>query len=161
MDLNESTGTATEWAEVPRPNSYEELFKYYGNPFTDPNFESKYIVTRAHVIGGGQTINVRCHIAVADKVHNALADIVKGNMLALLNEYDGAFVVRNIRGSTHPSLHSWGLAIDFDASKYPLGSNNRLPHDIIVAFKNQGFFYGGDFHHRLDPMHFEYTGGSI
>jgi len=150
----------TDWTKVPIPATYADLFNHYGNPMNSA-FESTYIVRRPHTIAGGQQITVASHIAIADKIHLALAEIVAKGELSYLNEYDGAYVVRNIRGSSHPSLHSWGLAIDFDASKYPLGSDQRLPHDIIMAWKNQGFFYGGDFRHRHDPMHFEYTTGAI
>lgn len=71
---------------------------------------------------------------------------------------DWSYVNRPIRGSNRPSNHSWGLAIDIDATQYPLGSDARLPEWIVTLFKAHGFDYGGDWRRRPDPMHFEFAG---
>jgi hypothetical protein len=76
-----------------------------------------------------------------------------------LDEYGGAFVQRTIRGSSHPSLHSWGIAIDISPELYPLGSLSRMPDWFVAAFTGQGFFYGGDFGGRKDPQHFQFATG--
>lgn len=59
------------------------------------------------------------------------------------------------RGS-HPSTHAWGIAIDLEAERYPLGSAARMPDDVVAVFHKAGFFYGGDFLARKDPMHFQF-----
>ena len=72
------------------------------------------------------------------------------------------FANRPIRGSTTPSNHSWGLAIDLDAPSNPMTTNPRAPHTIgsyargIAA--HYGFRWGGDYRVRKDYMHFEYMG---
>jgi hypothetical protein len=71
---------------------------------------------------------------------------------------DWSYVNRAIRGRNVPSNHSWGLAIDIDATQYPLGSTKRLPQWIVDLFKKYGFDYGGDWRTRPDPMHFEFNG---
>jgi len=72
---------------------------------------------------------------------------------------DWSYANRAIRGSTStPSNHSWGLAIDIDATQYPLGTRTRLPEWIVTLFKAHGFDYGGDWNRRPDPMHFEFAG---
>jgi hypothetical protein len=71
---------------------------------------------------------------------------------------DWSYNNRPIRGSSRPSNHSWGLAIDIDATQFPLGSSKRLPQWVVDLFKAHGFDYGGDWSGRKDPMHFEFNG---
>jgi len=71
---------------------------------------------------------------------------------------DWSYVNRAIRGRNAPSNHSWGLAIDIDATQFPLGSRKRLPEWIVKKFREHGFEYGGNWRRRPDPMHFEFAG---
>ncbi len=71
---------------------------------------------------------------------------------------DWSYANRPIRGSTRPSNHSWGLAVDLDAQSFPLGSSKRLPQWLVDLWKSKGFDYGGDWKGRKDPMHFEFNG---
>ncbi len=75
-----------------------------------------------------------------------------------LETFDGAFHVRWVRGLPGvPSYHSFGVAIDFNAKKNPLGSAGVWSKEFILCMKDAGFDYGGDFIHRKDPMHFSLT----
>ena len=49
------------------------------------------------------------------------------------------------------------MAIDIKASKFPLGSEKRQDPALIAAFAANGLIWGGDFHGRKDPMHFQLT----
>lgn len=104
------------------------------------------------------------------QVHGLIAPIVKylideverrGYMIHTPGQTpdDWSYNNRPIRGSNppRPSNHSWGLAIDIDATQFPLGSRKRLPSWIVELFKSHGFDYGGDWR-RPDPMHFEFNG---
>jgi D-alanyl-D-alanine carboxypeptidase/Putative peptidoglycan binding domain len=72
------------------------------------------------------------------------------------------FANRAIRGSSRPSNHSWGLAIDLDAPSNPMTTNPRARHTIgsyaggLAA--RYGFRWGGDYTGRKDYMHFEFMG---
>jgi len=147
--------------QFPPADSYFDLFDRFGNPFVDSDFERRYIVSSSHQIADGRWIEIKHHKFITGEIHDVFVDMNDGGLIPILNEYDGAYVVRSIRGSSYPSLHSWGLAIDFDASKYELGSTARLPHQLVECWRKNGFFYGGDFRHRKDPMHFEYSTGAI
>lgn len=71
---------------------------------------------------------------------------------------DWSFNSRPIRGTNKPSNHSWGLAIDIDATKYPQGQRrNQPPGWVIDLFEKYGFEYGGRWSNP-DPMHFEFKG---
>lgn len=105
---------------------------------------------------------------VAFVVHHEIAPIIKylvdeverrGYMIHTPGQTpdDWSYNNRPIRGRRTPSNHSWGLAIDIDATQYPLGSRKRLPSWIVELFRAHGFDYGGDWS-RPDPMHFEFNG---
>lgn len=105
---------------------------------------------------------------VAFVVHHEIAPIIKylideverrGYLIHTPGQTpdDWSYNNRPIRGTRRPSNHSWGLAIDLDATQYPLGSRRRLPSWIVELFRAHGFDYGGDWS-RPDPMHFEFNG---
>lgn len=71
---------------------------------------------------------------------------------------DWSFSSRPIRGTNRPSNHSWGLAVDIDATQYPQGQRRRQPPGwVIDLFEKYGFEYGGRWSNP-DPMHFEFRG---
>jgi hypothetical protein len=75
-----------------------------------------------------------------------------------LHRYDGAYNKRLVRGSSSKwSNHAFGAAIDIDAEDNPMGrGRGTMPDFAVRAFKRQGARWGGDYHSRKDPMHFEF-----
>ncbi|MEZ5816548.1 MAG: M15 family metallopeptidase [Hyphomicrobiaceae bacterium] len=79
----------------------------------------------------------------------------------------GTFNCRPIAGTTRPSAHGAGIAIDIaikhahywrwtkpdKAGRYPY--RNSIPMEIVAAFEKEGFVWGGRWYH-YDTMHFEY-----
>ena len=146
---------------VPAPAAtYDALYAHFGDP-RQAGFENTHIVTATHQIANGKVVHVRCHKLIIAKLQAVWDDLHNSGHLGLIQSYDGCFVIRSIRGSTHPSLHSWGLAIDLNADRFPLGSLKKQDPRLTSAFAKQGFFAGENFCHRHDPMHFEYTTGAI
>ena len=74
---------------------------------------------------------------------------------------DGMHVIRNIRGRSCYSNHSWGTAIDIaiDRLTVPLGSTESCKGlDVLYTyFHNEGWYWGGGYHGRKDCMHFEFS----
>jgi len=69
---------------------------------------------------------------------------------------DWGYANRPIAGTRTPSNHSWGLAVDIDATKYPQGQRRSVPPDWLIAlFKQWSWDWGGGWKHA-DPMHFEF-----
>lgn len=134
-----------------RPGSYDDLYKHFGNP-AHQDFARTYIRTIDCF-----NHSVSCHIAIVQFLENVWERLKIEGLQSLVKSYDGCYVVRPIRGGTEPSLHSWGLAIDLNAGSYPLGSHLQQNEHLIRAFELQGFFWGGNFYHRKDPMHFQFT----
>ena len=78
----------------------------------------------------------------------------------------GSYNRRPIAGTDRLSPHSWGLAIDLHKGKYwrwgrnvgpmeLLALQTNYPWEIVGAFEEQGFIWGGKWYH-YDTMHFEY-----
>ena len=67
---------------------------------------------------------------------------------------------RAIRGSTAPSNHSWGLAVDINAPSNPmcLAGTTDMPAWMPKLWRAWGFGWGGDYPRRKDAMHYEFTG---
>lgn len=69
--------------------------------------------------------------------------------------FDGSYNFRPIRGSKRLSTHAFGAALDFDAEHNGMGKRGNMSPIVINAFKREGWFWGGDFRSRTDPMHFQ------
>lgn len=70
---------------------------------------------------------------------------------------DWGYNCRQIRGSQTMSYHAWGLAIDLNATRNPMGATliTDMPPWIDDVAAVYGLFWGGNFNRRKDAMHFE------
>lgn len=79
----------------------------------------------------------------------------------------GAYNPRPIAGTTRPSAHTYGIAIDLATahadywrwSRTATGTlppyRNRIPLEVVRIFEQHDFIWGGKWSH-FDTMHFEY-----
>ena len=77
-----------------------------------------------------------------------------------LHWFGGCYAPRHVRGSSEKlSCHAFAAAIDLDPEHEPMNRNHqsKMPRVVIDAFKAEGAFWGGDFHSRQDPMHFQFA----
>jgi hypothetical protein len=72
-----------------------------------------------------------------------------------LKTWDGCFNIRNKRGLSSSSLHSWGIAIDVNAATNGLGQKPTLSAGFVKCFTDNGFDWGGHWKKTLDGMHFQ------
>lgn len=106
---------------------------------------------------------------VADRVQ-ALSrelDELPSRFDAYLVPAAGAYVCRVIAGTSTPSAHGYGIAIDIATAKSHYwrwdkpGADgqptyrNEIPSEIVRIFEKHGFIWGGRWSH-YDTMHFEY-----
>ncbi len=97
---------------------------------------------------------VYCNKLLSGPLAIAFNNIIKGDLLDQVKTWDGCFNIRQIRGSAAMSLHSWGLAIDINASGNGLGQQPIISPELVQCFLDAGFDWGGNFK-RLDGMHFQ------
>lgn len=86
----------------------------------------------------------------------AFNNLIQSGCHMELETFDGVFNVRWIRGMPGiPSFHSYGIAIDLNAKQNPLGSKGKWSENFLLAFELAGFYWGGNFKSRPDPMHWQ------
>jgi D-alanyl-D-alanine carboxypeptidase len=145
------------------PHGLDEIIHTFGD-VSDPTFEAQHVVRFElpySLYYGGQPVatTLAHHLAVPHFV-KALSGIKAAGLEHLVKNFSGIYARRPIRGrAAHPSTHSWAIAIDLEAERYPLGSMAKFPDEVIRIWKDAGFFYGGDFKSRKDPMHFQLCTG--
>ncbi len=99
---------------------------------------------------------VTCHRLMIPQLRGALQDVVDAGLASSLKTFDGCYVPRFIERNPENSisLHTWGIAIDMDASTNYRGIQGTMNPEVVRIFKSWGFRWGGDWKYT-DPMHFE------
>ena len=84
----------------------------------------------------------------------AIVNLIVRNKIDELKTWDGCFNIRQMKGSSQASLHSWGLAVDVNAAWNPLGEKPTLGELFVSCWTDAGFDWGGNWD-RPDGMHFQ------
>ena len=93
--------------------------------------------------GDTRVKSIRIHKLVADRLEAALKDIIEHygddieTVAPAICKYDGSYNFRKSRNSSSQSVHSWGLAMDFDAANNTMkmsAPKARLSQDIYKPF---------------------------
>lgn len=109
----------------------------------------------ARASGGGVTVT--CHRRLAPLMGGLLARTVELGY-RLRQHVTGAYVCRPIGGTSSPSNHSLGTAVDLNWDTNGFGYD--VPHDIPLRvaeeWERYGFSWGGRWSGKKDWMHFEF-----
>jgi hypothetical protein len=170
------TGVVPDAPKV--PNGWDEVVATFGDPgpYLSPDGsmtdDSKSAWERKTLARGtlpypvslgpnaGEKTDFYAHRLLVDVFVGVFREIDRLGLRPAIHSWDGVYNFRPIRGTTrHLSLHAFGAAIDLNASTNPLGGSGDMDPRIIDVFRHFGFFWGGDFHGRSDPMHFQYATG--
>jgi hypothetical protein len=121
-----------------------------------PNCDRSHIVTLARADG----LRIALHADVADLVA-ILMDLTEALGYDIVVGETWGYACRAIAGTSVPSNHSWGTAVDINSlqnpQRRPLTTN--LPDDIVQLWASHGFRWGGSYKTSTpDPMHFEFMG---
>lgn len=115
-------------------------------------------------------VNKNC-VASLDRVFKNLWDQSQHKQSTIdkwgLSKFSGCYNDRNVRGSLSISVHAYGAAVDLNAEENPLqhgfDPTTAKPleskfwegHPVVKAFKAEDWIWGGNWHGRQDPMHFQ------
>lgn len=141
------------------PTIPEMVAKGWGDPLA-PDYRERNIVTIEY-----KTRSFRVHRKVKPLFHGLLLLLERSGVDITTGVLDDwSYVVRPIRGyedvkPTPYSYHSWGLAIDLDSIKNPLGSTTTsfpvasTKKAVADCSLDWGYLWSG----RKDPQHFEFN----
>lgn len=165
-DKNVQILVDTKKIKLPRDNE-SEMTRWYGTKGkveTDWfDFPTKDIYLYARKENGGQMLPDRDHNGVAEhRTHSKLAPSLSAALREIYNEYpklfisegwnvyDGCYMVRQSKGGSSASTHSWAAAVDFNASENPFGSKyinlssaRTFSFTTIAVMEKYGFLSGG------------------
>lgn len=97
---------------------------------------------------------IYCNKDLVAPLEQAFKNLIQRGFVNELKTWDGCFNIRPMRGSTIPSLHSWGIAVDVNAFENGLGKTPKLSPGFVKCFHDAGFDWGGLWD-RKDGMHFQ------
>lgn len=87
-------------------------------------------------------------------LESALFNVVHRGLAKEMKTWDGCFIIRQKRGLSAMSMHSWGLAVDINAFENQLNQTPKLSPEFVKCFTDAGLVWGGIWQ-RKDGMHFE------
>ena len=97
---------------------------------------------------------IYCNKDLVEPLQMAFKNLINRDFVKELKTWDGCFNIRNKRGLSSLSLHSWGIAIDVNAFENGLNKTPRLSAGFVKCFTDAGFDWGGIWK-RKDGMHFQ------
>lgn len=97
---------------------------------------------------------IYCNRDMVMPLSAAFAKLALTGCVTELRTWDGCFNIRRKKGGATASLHSWGVAIDVNASWNAFGAKPTLSPAFVECFTSVGFDWGGTW--RVpDGMHFQ------
>lgn len=147
----------------------QRCLAHYGDPSTKA-FRDAYIVLYTFPdwlakifppYAGKPVTRQYVHKALIAPLEAVFKELLSTGLYKELKSFDGLWVVRLKRGINEYSIHSWGLALDLNASRNPLGVKwgskpGMFSASFLAVWRKHGFTCGADFS-RGDAMHFQYT----
>lgn len=167
-----------EEEEVGTSLKYQRILAKYGNPKTTPhpgypaNPKLKGHVKCDPAWVKANIVKVKLHTGQTVQMHRLVAEhfartfqaacLASGYTPSVVWTWVPRHINRNVKDPL--SLHTWGIAVDFDSLKNPMGGvqKNGKPSVLrgeagqafVSVFKSAGFTWGGDWGIK-DDMHFE------
>ncbi len=139
--------------------SQAELTAFYGTPGDESKLVNLDVSDLDVRYEGSKVKTIRCHGKVSASLRRVLVEVSKTRP-EVLRDYNGCFNNRPMRGSSTPSLHARGAAIDFCADTNGLNSSwptqSDMPIEVMEAFSREGWISAGAFWTGgRDAMHFQ------
>jgi hypothetical protein len=156
---------------------------FYGDPVGNGGAVQSPVWFRASIVyveprwamrmGSIEITRIPVHFKIEDAVNDVFDEIAGSFSIAQIkdmgmDQFGGSNNFRPMRGGTALSMHSFGVAIDFDPARNGLG--DRTPHlakypRLLEIFAAHGAVWGGDWdgdgdtldERRCDGMHFQWA----
>lgn len=133
--------------------SAKQCLAKFGDPTTEKHMVLYDVPTEMEL--GAIPKRVYCNKLLRPLLHQAFRNIIDRGLVDEVKTWDGCFHIRKQRGSLlSMSLHSWGLAVDLNASWNKLGNKPTMSPALVKCFTDAGFEWGGNWK-RPDGMHFQ------
>ena len=132
----------------------QQCFSKYGDPSAN---EGKFMVlwdVPNDLEHGAIPKRLYCNRDLKPLLEKAFKNVIDRGLAAQVKTWDGCFNIRKKRGATSMSLHSWGLAIDFNAAWNGFGKTPTMSPELVKCFTDAGLDWGGKWS-RPDGMHFQ------
>ena len=105
----------------PSQRDEQDIFAFYGEPGDNLVMVDLPYRHRLAWDLSSKVTRTRCHAKVADSLYAVLENVLAGYGEARIRElrldhYGGCYNDRPMRGGTRRSMHSWGIALDYDPS---------------------------------------------
>lgn len=97
---------------------------------------------------------IYCNKDMIAPLTQAFKKLIETGHVKELKTWDGCFNIRNKRGASSASLHSWGVAIDVNAAWNGYGKPPTMSGGFVKCFEDAGFDWGGVWT-KPDGMHFQ------
>jgi hypothetical protein len=148
------------------PIFQSQLYDLFGEPSARGEFAESYLRTLdfseyaevfAHVKdyeGNSWGHRIYGNFALEGPLRRAFQLICDRGLADELHTYDGCFNIRRMKGGNSLSVHSWGLAVDFNAAENPYGGQVTFSDEFIRCFADAGFEAGAPWR-TPDGMHFQ------
>ncbi len=165
----------------PVPNGFAEVIATFGDPrpLLEPDGtitpESRQIWERQILMPGelpfsipllnddgeqvGSVKHFTAHRLLVGVFEAVFNEIDRLGLQASITSWEGIYNFRSVRGQHRISLHAFGAALDINSLTNQLNTAGDMDPRVIEVFRHFGFLWGGDFHGRKDPMHFQYATG--
>jgi hypothetical protein len=150
------------------PFYQNQLDSLFGDP-TDSLFERDYLQIMdftefldyfSHVKdyeGNKWGCRIYGNYVMEEPLRRAFRFICERGLAEELKTYDGCFNIRKKKGGSGYSVHSWGIAVDFNARTNAFGREPTLSFEFVKCFTECGFEWGGLWqpNNLRDGMHFQ------
>ena len=129
-----------------------QCLKKYGDPTKESNMVVWDVPTELEI--GIIPKKIYCNKDLVAPLTKAFKNLIATGYVKELKTWDGCFNIRQKRGLSSMSLHSWGIAIDVNAAWNGLNKTPMLSAGFVKCFTDAGFDWGGTWE-RKDGMHFQ------
>jgi len=154
--------------DIARPGNFAQVLATFGDPRPNPTAWAKTNIVPAgaprgfhfRLYSGGMSPTVQVHRLIRPQFERLFQSVAAEGLWDAIQPVSGPFVFRNIAGSTHLSMHAFGLAIDINPDVFAQRQNRVFPDPFVVEIFQDHGFHWGIFFPTPDPMHFQFATGT-